>query len=67
MLLYVTRDITYSHLISRPFRILIHEKLKRNFQNCTKICKETVLKDCKAQERLLVTFLLRFQGGCTRL
>ena len=63
-LLYVTRYVTCDHVIRRSFRTLIpvHENVRRNFRNYTKVYREMVFKDCKAQE--IVSFLLRFQGGC---
>ena len=38
------------HVIHRPFRMLIHENLWRNYQIYMKIYREMVFKDCKAQE-----------------
>ena len=54
-----------SHVIHRLFRTQLHENLRRNFRIYMKIYREMVFKDCKAQE--IVSFLLRFQAGCTRL
>ena len=48
-MLYGTRDVTCDHVICRSFRTLIHEDLGRNFRKYTKIYRETVFKDCKAE------------------
>ena len=57
-LFYVARDVMCDHVIYRPARTLIHG-------NLWKIYREMVFKDCKVQK--IVSFLLRFQGGCRRL
>ena len=48
-LLYVTRDATRDHMIHRPFRTLIHENLRRNFQIFT---EKNGIKDCIELKRL---------------
>ena len=44
-----TRDVMCDHMICRSFRTLIHENLRRNFRKYTKIYREMVFEDCKAE------------------
>ena len=54
-LLYITRDITCDHVIYKPSRTLIHGKFTEKWG----------LRIVKFKK--IVSFLLRFQEGCTRL
>ena len=63
-LLYVTNDVTCNHVICKP-RTLIYMEIYGRILKITQ--KFTEKNGIVKLIQKIVSFLLRFQGGCTRL